>query len=203
MDSSSSQSSRGQFVENIEEIRRRARQHIEEGAVTEGYKANRDAVIKLLNDALATELVCVLRYKRHYYMASGIHSKTVAAEFLEHASEEQEHADRIAERITQLNGAPDFNPDVLSKRSHSQYVEGTTLLDMIREDLVAERIAIDSYAAIIRYLGDNDPTSRRVLEEILEKEEEHAEDMKTLIESLAPQEEEGSRASNQESRKAS
>jgi bacterioferritin len=137
-----------------------------------------------LNEALATELVCVLRYKRHHYTARGIHAQAVAEEFLEHANEEQEHADKIAERITQLDGDPDFNPEVLAKRSHSQYVEGTSLVDMIREDLIAERIAIESYSEIIRYLGDNDPTSRRVMEEILAKEEEHAEDMKTLIESV-------------------
>jgi bacterioferritin len=127
----------------------------------------------------------VLRYKRHYYMATGIHAQAVAEEFLEHSREEQEHADMIAERITQLDGAPDFNPEILAKRAHSQYVEGTSLVDMIREDLVAERIAIQSYGEIIRYLGENDPTSRRVMEEILEKEEEHADDMKTLIESVA------------------
>jgi bacterioferritin len=176
--------SHGQFVSDLNEIRRRAREHIEKGAVTEGYRGDRETVIRLLNEALATELVCVLRYKRHYYMASGIHAQAVAEEFLEHANEEQEHADKIAERITQLDGAPDFNPEVLAKRSHSQYVEGTSLVDMIREDLIAERIAIESYSEIIRYLGNNDPTSRRVMEEVLAKEEEHAEDMKTLIESV-------------------
>ncbi|HZR57561.1 MAG TPA: ferritin-like domain-containing protein [Terriglobales bacterium] len=175
----------GQFVSDLGEIRRKARQHIENGAVTENYRADRGTVIKILNDALATELVCVLRYKRHHYMASGIHAQAVAAEFLEHAQEEQEHADNIAERITQLDGEPDFNPETLTRRSHSQYVEGTSLIDMIKEDLVAERIAIDSYSDIIRYLGDKDPTSRRVMEKILAKEEEHAEDMKTLIESIS------------------
>src|SRR5581483_3207792 len=154
----------GQFVSDLGEIRRKARQHIENGAVTENYRADRGTVIKILNDALATELVCVLRYKRHHYMASGIHAQAVAAEFLEHAQEEQEHADNIAERITQLDGEPDFNPETLTRRSHSQYVEGTSLIDMIKEDLVAERIAIDSYSDIIRYLGDKDPTSRRVME---------------------------------------
>jgi bacterioferritin len=175
----------GQFVSDLEAIRRKARQHIETGAVTDNYRADRETVVRILNEALATELVCVLRYKRHHYMASGIHAQAVAEEFLEHAQEEQEHADNIAERITQLDGEPDFNPETLTKRSHSQYVEGTSLIDMIKEDLVAERIAIDSYSDIIRYLGDKDPTSRRVMETILAKEEEHAEDMKTLIQSIS------------------
>lgn len=179
-----SQAKQGDFVSDIDAIRKRARQHIENGAVTDNYKGNREAVIKVLNDALATELVCVLRYKRHYYMAAGINSEAVKSEFLEHADEEQEHADEIAERITQLDGEPDLNPEGLVDRSHSEYVEGTTLVDMIREDLVAERIAIDSYSEIIRYLGDNDPTTRRMMEKILAKEEEHAEDMKTLLENL-------------------
>jgi bacterioferritin len=173
------------FVADIEEIRRRARQHMENGAVTDAYRGDRQTVIRVLNEALATELVCVLRYKRHYYMANGIHAQAVAQEFLEHAQEEQEHADRISERITQLDGAPDLNPDSLTRRSHSQYVEGESLVDMIREDLVAERIAIESYNEIVRYLGDNDPTSRRVMEEILAKEEEHADDLKSLIETIS------------------
>src|SRR5882724_4791308 len=181
----------GDFVSDIKEIRRRARAHVEQGPITAGYKADRETVIRLLNEALATEIVCVLRYKRHHYMAAGIHAQAVAEEFLEHASEEQQHADMIAERIVQLGGAPNFSPEGLAMRSHSQYVEGTTLVDMIREDLVAERIAIDSYSEIIRYLGTNDPTSRRVLEEILAKEEEHADDMKTLIETLAGMEDSG------------
>jgi len=180
---------RGSFISDINEIRRRARQHMEDGAVTQGYKADREAVIRLLNEALATELVCVLRYKRHYYMASGLNAESVKSEFLEHANEEQEHADKIAERITQLDGEPNFNPQGIVDRSHSQYVEGTDLVDMIREDLVAERIAIDSYRDIINYLGNNDPTSRRVMEEILAKEEEHAEDLKSLIENIGAQEE--------------
>ncbi|GAC1431683.1 MAG: ferritin-like domain-containing protein [Terriglobales bacterium] len=182
---SDKQASAGQFVSDLEEIRRRARQHIENGAVTENYKADRETVVKVLNEALATELVCVLRYKRHYYMATGIHAKAVAEEFLEHSQEEQQHADKIAERITQLDGAPDFNPSTLAGRSHSQYAEGTSLVDMIREDLIAERIAIDSYNEIIRYLGDKDITSRRLMEEILAKEEEHADDMKSLIETVS------------------
>jgi bacterioferritin len=176
---------RSSFISDIEEIRRRARQHIENGAVTDAYRGDRVTVIRVLNEALATELVCVLRYNRHYYTARGIHAQAVAEEFLEHAAEEQGHADKIAERITQLDGDPDLNPDTLSKRSHSEYVEGTSLVDMIREDLIAERIAIDSYNEIIRYLGDNDPTSRRVMEEILAKEEEHAEELKTLIQTVS------------------
>ncbi|MDP9162406.1 MAG: bacterioferritin [Acidobacteriota bacterium] len=177
--------SKGQFISDIEEIRRRARQHIENGAVTDAYKADRETVIKVLNEALATELVCVLRYKRHYYMASGIHANAVADEFLEHSQEEQVHADQIAERITQLQGEPDFNPSTLAGRRHSQYAEGNSLVDMIREDLVAERIAIDSYNEIIRYLGDKDITSRRLMEQILAKEEEHADDMNSLIETVS------------------
>jgi bacterioferritin len=175
---------KGSFLTDIEEIRRRARQQIEKGAVTSGYKANRETVLGLLNQALATELVCVLRYKRHHYMARGIHSQAVADEFLEHASEEQGHADRIAARIVQLDGEPNFNPEGMVSRSHSEYVEGETLVAMIREDLVAERIAIESYSEIIRYLADGDPTTRRLMEEILANEEEHAEDMKTLLETV-------------------
>src|SRR6184192_1304344 len=158
--------SQGSFVSDIEGIRQRARQHIENGAVTGAYRRDRQTVIKVLNEALATELVCVLRYKRHYYMATGIHSQAVREEFLEHAKEEQEHADQIAERITQLDGEPNLNPEGLLSRSHSQYAEGTDLVDMIREDLVAERIAIDSYREIVQYLGTTDPTSRRLMEEI-------------------------------------
>jgi bacterioferritin len=170
-----------EFAADIAEIRRRAREHMEDGPVTNSYSADREKVVKLLNEALATELVCVLRYKRHHFMARGINSEAVAEEFLEHAHEEQEHADQIAERITQLNGEPDMNPDVLSKRSHAQYVEGKDMLDMIKEDLVAERIAIDSYKQMIAYVGEKDPTTRRMLESILEKEEEHADDMANLL----------------------
>jgi bacterioferritin len=172
------------FLTDVKELRRRARQHIENGAVTEGYRADRETVIRLLNEALATEIVCVLRYKRHYFMASGIHAQAVAAEFLEHANEEQGHADQIAERITQLDGAPNLSPEGMLSRSHSEYVEGETLLDMLREDLVAERVAIDSYAEMIRYLGDKDSTTKRMLEGILAVEEEHAEDLKTLLEGM-------------------
>lgn len=172
------------FLSDIQEIRRRARQHIERGAVTDNYRADRETVLRLLNEALATEIVCTLRYKRHYYMASGIHAQAVAAEFLEHATEEQTHADKLAERIIQLNGEPNFNPEGLLTRSHSEYIEGQTLQDMIREDLVAERIAIESYTEIVRYFGEKDPTSRRLLEEILANEEEHAEELRTLLEEL-------------------
>src|SRR2546428_10306351 len=177
------------FLSDVTELRRRARKHIEEGAVTEGYRADRETVIKLLNEALATEIVCVLRYRRHYFMAAGIHSQAVADEFLEHANEEQQHGDRIAERIRQLGGAPDFNPQGLLTRSHAQYVEGSSLIDMIKEDLIAERIAIESYMEMIRYFGDNHPTSRRLIEDVLEQEEEHGDGMATLLETLDPREE--------------
>jgi bacterioferritin len=173
------------FLADVQEIRRRAREHMEKGAVTQGYQADLETVLRLLNEALATEIVCVLRYKRHQFMARGLESQSVADEFAEHASEEQEHADRIAERISQLGGAPNFSPEGLLGRSHSEYVEGTTLLDMVKEDLVAERVAIESYSEIIRYLGHNDPTSRRLMEEILAKEEEHADDMSNLIDRVS------------------
>jgi bacterioferritin len=169
------------FLSDVKAIRERARRHIEEGAVTEGYGANRGAVLNLLNAALATELVCVLRYRRHYYMASGFRGATAAAEFLEHANEEQQHADLIAERIVQLGGEPDLDPQGLLRRSHSEYVPGASVEDMIREDLVAERIAIESYGEMIRFLGDADPTTRRMMEEILAKEEEHADDLAELL----------------------
>jgi bacterioferritin len=175
----------GAFLSDIQTLRRRAREHIAQGAVTPGYHADRDVVLRLLNEALATEIICTLRYKRHYFMAKGIHAEGVAAEFLEHAGEEQQHADQIAARIVQLGGAPDFSPGSLASRSHAEYVEGDTLEDMIREDLVAERIAIDSYREIIAYLGDNDPTSRRLMEEILAKEEEHADDLANLLQDLS------------------
>jgi bacterioferritin len=170
------------FLSDVKELRRRAREHMNKGSVTESYKGDVTRTIDILNQALATELVCVLRYKRHYYMARGINKEAVANEFLAHANEEQGHADRIADRITQLGGAPDFSPQGLATRSHSEYVEGKNLTDMIREDLVAERIAIESYTEIIRYFGSNDPTSRRLMEEILAVEEEHANDMADLLE---------------------
>lgn len=178
--------SQGAFLSDVQELRRRARQHIHDGAVTEGYQADRGKVIAVLNQALATEIVCVLRYKRHYFMAQGIQASAVAQEFQEHAAEEQGHADRIAGRIAQLGGEPNFDPEGLASRSHSQYVEGSTLVDMIREDLVAERIAIESYGEIVRFLGDRDITSRRMMEEILEVEEEHADDLRDLLATLDP-----------------
>jgi len=172
------------FLTDIKTLRERARRHIEKGAVTEGYSADRETVIKLLNEALATEIVCVLRYKRHYFMASGIHAEGVAAEFLQHANDEQGHADQIAARIVQLGGEPNFNPDGLLTRSHAEYVEGETLIDMIKEDLVAERIAIDSYRDMINYFGNDDPTTRRLMESILAVEEEHADDLVNLLSEL-------------------
>jgi bacterioferritin len=175
----------GGFLSDIETLRKRAREHIAQGAITPGYHADREVVVKLLNEALATEIICVLRYKRHYFMAKGIHAESVAAEFQEHAAEEQEHADRIAERITQLGGAPDFSPEGLATRSHAEYVEGDSLTDMIKEDLVAERIAIDSYREMAEYFGTKDITTRRLMEEILAKEEEHADDLASLLEDLS------------------
>ena len=175
------------FVSDVKKIRERARTAMDQGAVTPGYKADRDQVIKVLNEVLATEIVCTLRYKRHYYTADGLNSESVKTEFLEHAQEEQQHTDWVAERITQLNGEPDFNPKGLADRSHADYAEGTDLVSMIEEDLVAERIAIQTYSEIIHWLGDNDPTTRRLIERILEKEEEHAEDLVTLISRLKPQ----------------
>ncbi|GGM27404.1 bacterioferritin [Pseudomonas asuensis] len=172
------------FLTDIETIRQRARQHIEDGPVTEGYSADRDTIIKLLNDSLATEIVCTLRYKRHYFMATGIKASVAAAEFQEHATQEQEHADRLAERIVQLGGEPDFNPEGLLTRSHAQYAEGHDLRDMIKEDLIAERIAIDTYREIVQYIGDKDPTTRRIFEDILAQEEEHADDMAGLLQGL-------------------
>ncbi|MEP6708185.1 MAG: ferritin-like domain-containing protein [Pyrinomonadaceae bacterium] len=172
------------FLTDIKTLRERARQHIERGAVTEGYSADRETVIKLLNEALATEIVCVLRYKRHYFMATGIHAESVAAEFLQHANDEQAHADQIAHRIVQLGGEPNFSPEGLLTRSHAEYVEGDTLNDMIKEDLVAERIAIDSYREMITFVGNDDPTTRRMMEGILAMEEEHADDLVNLLEKL-------------------
>lgn len=172
------------FLSDIQAIRERARQHIEQGAVTSGYRADRETVIRVLNEALATEIVCVLRYKRHFFMASGINAQSVAAEFLQHATEEQAHADQIAQRVVQLGGEPNFSPEGLLARSHSEYVEGTSLIEMIREDLVAERIAIDSYREMIGYLGNDDPTTRRMMETILAMEEEHADDLVSLLEEL-------------------
>jgi bacterioferritin len=173
------------FLTDIKTLRKRAREHIELGAVTPGYKAKRETVNKILNEALATEIVCVLRYRRHHFMASGIHAQSVAQEFMTHATEEQAHADQIAARIVQLGGAPNFSPEGMLTRSHAEYVEGDSLIDMIKENLVAERIAIDSYREMITYLGSDDPTTRRMLEGILAMEEEHAEDLSTLLQDLS------------------
>jgi bacterioferritin len=172
------------FLSDVATLRQRARQHIEEGAVTSNYGLDAPTVCKVLNEALATEIVCVLRYKRHYYMAKGIHSESVKSEFLEHANEEQQHADSIAERIVQLGGEPDFNPDGLSSRSHAQYDASEGLRKMLKEDLVAERIAIESYREIAQWLGDRDSTTRKLMEEILAAEEEHADDLVSLLEGL-------------------
>lgn len=171
----------GPFLTDIKELRRRAREHIEEGAVTAGYTIDRETAVKVLNEALATEVVCTLRYFHHYVTAQGINSESVKEEFLEHATEEQEHAKRIAERITQLGGNPNLNPEGMLTRSHSEYVEKQSLIDMIKENLIAERIAIESYSEMVRFFGDGDPTSRRLMEDILGKEEEHATDMADLL----------------------
>lgn len=168
-------------LSTVKTLREQARIHIEQGAVTAGYSADRAEVIKLLNDALATEIVCVLRYRRHHFMARGIVAKSIADEFLLHSNEEQGHADQLAGRIVQLGGEPDFSPDSLTGRSHAEYVAGETLVDMIKEDLVAERIAIDSYRELIQYLGDKDPTTSKMLKEILAVEEEHADELADLL----------------------
>jgi bacterioferritin len=169
------------FVRDIEEIRKRATRKMEDGAVTESYKGDVNKTIEILNEALATEIVCVLRYMHHYFMATGVHAKSVANEFKEHADDEREHADSLAERIQQLGGKPNFNPKGLLERSVSQYVEGETLAEMIREDLIAERMVIDVYKEMVRYFADNDPTTRILIEELLRKEEEHASDLSDLL----------------------
>lgn len=173
-----------EFLTDVETLRRRAREHMDQGPLTDAYGADRDQVIDVLNEVLATELVCYLRYKRHYFTASGLHAGPVAAEFLEHATQELEHADQIADRITQLQGEPNFSPEGLATRSHAEYVEGSSLVEMVKEDLVAERIAIASYLEIVKWLGDKDPTTRRVIEEILAVEEEHADDLVSLLEEM-------------------
>jgi bacterioferritin len=169
---------------DVKTLRKQARRNIDEGAITSSYAADRKTVLKLLNEALAPELVCVLRYRRHYFMAKGIESKSIANEFLEHANEELGHADLIAARIVQLGGEPDFSPDSLTNRSHAEYITGDSLVNMIKEDLIAERIAIDSYREMVEYLGDQDSTTRRMLESILAVEEQHAEEMADLLEGL-------------------
>lgn len=170
---------------DVQTLRESARRHVEEGAVTEHYRADKQKVLQLLNEALATEMVCVLRYRQNYFAAKGLKAKVAAAEFLEHANEELSHADRLCERIQQLGGDPDLDPDTLTKRSHAEYRIGSTLEEMIRENLVAERIAIDSYREMALYVGEDDPTTRRMLEAILETEEEHADDLKQLLEDHA------------------
>src|SRR5437588_168213 len=170
-----------QFIKDVQEMRRRAEQKMEEGPVTQSYKGDVNKTIAILNEALATEIVCVLRYMHHYFMATGVHGKSVANEVKEHADAEREHADDIPERIQQLGGKPDFNPRNLLERSAAQYVEGETLADMIREDLVAERVVIQVYTEMIRYFADNDPTTRVLMEGILKDEEEHATDLTDLL----------------------
>jgi bacterioferritin len=181
------------FVSDIQKIRDRARQMIEDGPVTQTYGLDRQQAINVLNEALATEIVCVLRYRFHYFMATGLHSPAVAEEFLEHSNEEQEHADSIATRIKQLGGKPEMNPEIISGKSHSQYIEGSSLTEMLKEDLIAERIAIDSYREIIRFFGEKDPTSRILMESILAKEEEHADELADLLFAVNPEETEESR----------
>lgn len=173
------------FKSDLEGIRKRAREKMMDGAVTGAYTADRERVIAVLNEVLATETVCYLRYKNHYHMATGMHGAAVAAEFLEHANDELSHADMVAARITQLGGTPNLNPDGLHTRSHAQYAEGNTLEEMIREDLVAERIAIETYNEIVRWLGTDDVTTRRMIEDILAVEEEHADDMMNLLQRLS------------------
>ncbi|GAA3197888.1 ferritin-like domain-containing protein [Actinocorallia longicatena] len=173
-----------EFLTDVKTLRERARQEIGKGPITEAYGADLDRVIQVCNEALATELVCVLRYKRHYYTATGLHAEGVAAEFRQHAAEEQEHADLLATRIVQLGGEPDFNPDTLTARSHAEYDESLDLIEMIKEDLVAERVAVQSYTEIVQWLGDGDPTTRRVFENLLSQEEEHADDLRGLLERL-------------------
>ena len=168
-------------LSDVKTLRKRAREDVEQGAVTAGYSADRSEVLRLLNESLATELVCVMRYRRHHFMATGIHSKAVADEFLAHSNEELGHADAIAKRIVQLGGEPNFSPDELTKHSHAEYVECTTLAEMIKENVVAERIAIDSYREFIRYLGLDDPTTSRMLKQILAVEEEHADELADLM----------------------
>jgi len=174
------------FISNIEQIRQRARKKIEDGALTPDYQLDPEEAIGILNEALATEIVCTLRYRFHYFMATGIHSSAAAEEFLEHAKEEQEHADRIAERIKQLGGKPEMNPAVVAQTSHSDYVEGATLSEMLKEDLIAERIAIETYREMIKYFGEKDPTSRRMIEDILAVEEEHADEIADLLFAMEP-----------------
>lgn len=172
------------FKADMEAIQKRAREKMMDGAVTSAYKADREQVIDVLNEVLATEIVCILRYRNHYYSASGIHAEPVAAEFLEHAEEEQQHADWVSVRISQLGGTPNWSPEGLASRAHAQYSEGETLVDMIKEDLIAERIAVETYSEMVRWLGDDDPTTRRIIEDILKDEEEHADDLVGMLETM-------------------
>jgi bacterioferritin len=172
-------------LSSTETLRERARQSISDGAVTPSYGADREAVLELLNHALATELVCVLRYKHHYFVAEGLPAEAIKQEFLEHANEEQQHADLLAERIIQLGGDPNFDPTGLAERSHAEYGSGATLIDILRDDLIAERVAIESYGEAIRYIGDNDPTTKRMLEGILSSEEQHAEEIASMLANLS------------------
>jgi bacterioferritin len=174
------------FQADLEAIRARAREHMLEGPVTEDYKADRDQIIKVLNDVVATEIVCVLRYKRHQFTAVGLYAQPVAAEFAQHAADEARHMDMAAERIVQLGGEPNLDPSGLPERAHTEYVPGTTLVEMVKEDLVAERIVIQTYREMVRWIGDSDPTTRRILEEILAQEEEHADDLRDLLTNLDP-----------------
>ena len=171
-------------LSDVKTLRKQARMDVEQGAVTAGYTADRSTVLKLLNDALATELVCVMRYRRHHFMATGIHSKAISDEFLAHSNEELGHADALAKRIVQLGGEPNFAPDELTKRSHAEYVECETLAEMIKENVIAERIAIDSYREFIRYLGFDDPTTSHLLKKILAVEEEHADELADFMISM-------------------
>jgi bacterioferritin len=170
------------FLTDVETLRKRARDHMDEGPITSAYTADRDRVVGVLNEVLATELVCYLRYKRHHFTARGINAGPIAAEFLEHAQQELDHADQVATRITQLQGDPNFSPDGLASRSHAEYAEGGSLLEMVREDLIAERVAIASYQEIVRWLGDDDPTTAQVIRNILAVEEEHADDLVNILE---------------------
>jgi len=172
------------FKADMEAIQKRAREKMMDGAVTSAYKANREQVIDVLNEVLATEIVCILRYRNHYYTASGINADPIAEEFLTHANEEQQHADWVSVRISQLGGTPNWNPEGLATRAHAQYAEGDTLVDMIREDLVAERVAIETYSEMVRWLGDDDPTTRRIIEDILKEEEHHADDLAGMLEGM-------------------
>ncbi len=173
------------FLIDLEKIKERARTHMSKGAVTESYGADREAVLKLLNEVLATEIVCTLRYRNNYLVAQGIHAEAVAAEFKQHAAEEQDHADRVAARIVQLGGEPDMNPASLLTRSHSEYKTSQSLVEMLQENLVAERVAVSTYSEIVRWLGTGDPTTRRLMEDLLQKEEEHADDLASLLHSHA------------------